>query len=156
MAPRRKCPIERILNQTDKIGTCWTWRGPKTRDGYGVMTIGRRQFRAHRISFEVFYGVEADGYLVCHTCDNPDCVNPEHLFLGTAADNMADMIQKGRKISMRDGDHHNIKVSHSDRREIIRRRKAGEPLKQIAADYGVHFGTISAICTGSRSYAATI
>jgi hypothetical protein len=77
---------------------CWLWALSVTRKGYGkVTTKGRKKVRAHRLSWTIFRGEIPDGALVCHHCDTPSCVNPEHLFLGTPKSNMDDMIAKGRK-----------------------------------------------------------
>jgi hypothetical protein len=74
---------------------CFIWMGKVTTRGYGVIGSG---FRAHRVAWELTNGAIPDGLLVCHRCDVPLCVNPSHLFLGTPADNVRDMIRKGRQI----------------------------------------------------------
>lgn len=75
---------------------CWFWTGFKDRDGYGSVTVDKKSTRSHRWIFEQFYGQIPVGWFVCHTCDNPSCVNPFHLFPGTHTDNVRDSISKGR------------------------------------------------------------
>lgn len=77
---------------------CWIWRERwRRKGGYGMFVIGRKRCIASRVSYELFNGPITDGLFVCHTCDNPSCVNPKHLWLGTNQDNMIDMTQKGRQ-----------------------------------------------------------
>lgn len=75
---------------------CWLWLGPFMYQGYGVTKIGGRQWRAHRLSYTTMVGPIPDGMHVCHACDVRECVNPEHLWLGTNADNTTDRHLKGR------------------------------------------------------------
>lgn len=77
--------------------SCWEWVGHKDKDGYGRVRINKVDHRSHRVSWEWANGrkLRVDE-LVCHKCDNPSCVNPAHLFVGTARDNTQDMIRKGR------------------------------------------------------------
>lgn len=75
---------------------CWEWLGATNRWGYGRLTAKKKWWASHRYAFATFRGPIPDGLWVLHECDNPSCVNPAHLFLGTHDDNMQDMVKKGR------------------------------------------------------------
>lgn len=90
---------QRFWGFVDKSGDCWTWTGTTNgrNDGYGKFSVGPNvRVYAHRFSWELHNGLIPEGMLVCHHCDNPLCVRPDHLFLGTPLDNMRDMWAKGR------------------------------------------------------------
>jgi len=141
---------ERFWAKVDKRGPdeCWEWRGAK-RQGYGAISKGAHGngvLDAHRVSWKLANGSIPAGKFVCHHCDNRSCVNPSHLFLGTQADNMHDMIKKGR--STHGERHKGAKLTEQDVHEIRQMLSRGIPVSVIAKKYGVARSTISRISTG--------
>lgn len=125
---------ERLLKRIDRSGgadACWPWTGARSLN-YGVLSIDGRQQKAHRVVYEIAKGPIPKGQRICHRCDNPPCCNPAHLFAGTAKDNSLDMARKERA--------GHTKLTTAD---VVAIRADTRPLKAIAADYGVHFGTIA-------------
>jgi len=118
-------------------GECWRWTGSACDRGYG--RIKRNQWRspllAHRVSYEIAHGPIPDGLSVCHHCDNPRCVNPAHLFLGTGSDNMRDAGTKGRLGKA-------TKIDADGVSELRRRHAAGERAVVLAAEFGVSVSNV--------------
>jgi HNH endonuclease len=95
----RKTDERRFWTKVRKTKSCWIWTGSKTTAGYGVFDLesyGKNRIYAHRWSYKQYIGELKTGHFVCHKCDNPPCINPSHLFLGTPRDNVTDCINKGR------------------------------------------------------------
>lgn len=105
---------------------CWLWIGSIDKDGYGRLNISHEKtIGAHRFSYELFWRKIPMGYMVCHSCDVPGCVNPLHLWLGTALDNNRDAIKKGRAIKVTGERHGMSKLTSTQVREIRKAFKTG-------------------------------
>lgn len=142
-----KTLAERIEIYTKRTEDCWLWIGYRDPQGYGRLNVGNRPLLAHRLSYEQKYGSIPDGKILCHKCDNPQCVNPDHMFVGTQADNIADMEHKGRARKVgRAGSKHSMAVlSEAQARKI---KFGQEPASKMADRYGVTTTTIYEIRTG--------
>ena len=141
---------ERFWEKVKKTNGCWEWQGALLDRGYGVFQISGRTVRAHRFAYMLSKGPIAHGLFVCHLCDNPRCVKPEHLFLGTPQENNQDMVLKGRaryigpRNPPRHEQHHKARLGELG---VQRLRVVGDALPQIdlAAIFGVSKQTISAV-----------
>ena len=129
----------------DKSGSCWVWRGKRFPNGYGCYRDSVHSYLAHRISYEFVNGPIPDGMLVCHKCDNPSCVNPDHMFLGTHSDNAQDALRKGRLNPARGEKSGNSKLTQVDIDIIRQMARIGKPQKVIAGFFPVSPKQISVI-----------
>lgn len=153
--PRRPWQ-ERFWEHVDRSGECWLWTGKRLPRGYGQVSIHHQWRYAHRASWELHNGPIPEGMDICHRCDNPPCVNPAHLFLGTRRDNVHDMMAKGRGAF---GDRHpsrlhpenlprgsarpESRLTEDAVRAIRDRYKAGGiSQSQLGREYGVTQATI--------------
>lgn len=156
--PPRRSLEERFWERVSRgeSDECWQWTGTKIPKGYGKISSGGhagQTLLTHRVAWVLTNGPIPDGLFVCHRCDNPSCVNPHHLFLGTASDNMQDMHQKGRKGAGPRGDavQHTAKLTR-EQRDCIRRtyrhgvRGYGAPA--LARKFGVVPTTIRSLVRG--------
>lgn len=133
--------IQRFWAKVDISGgedACWEWMGGYFNKKYGCFWIGGHNRYAHRIAWEITFGKIPDGLFACHHCDNPACVNPGHLFLGTALENMQDRDKKGRHIPRKGTNNGMSKLTWDQVREI--RRMYNEDhisLTQLGKQYSI-------------------
>lgn len=143
---------------------CWEWAGQSMKAGYGRIDLKnypdwpQSVVLVHRVVYQLCVGPVPDGMVVCHRCDNPPCCRPDHLFLGTNSDNIADKISKGRQAagqSVRKNHEHlrgevivTAKLTAEQVMEIRRREAAGEHPDSIAADHGTSRDYVVAIARG--------
>lgn len=138
---------ERFWSRAERGPDCWEWQGYRRPDRYGL--VGGRttpKILAHRLAWQLTYGPIPTGLFVCHHCDNPPCVRPDHLFLGTQTDNMRDAAKKGRIYSGIGARRAMAKVTPQQVREI--RSLTGLTLKQIGMRYGIKASQVSKIRLG--------
>ena len=128
-------PEDIFLSRIEKTDTCWIWKGGKNGYGYGILILpGEKKVRAHRYSYEWFKGAIPDGLVIMHTCDNPICVNPDHLVAATKGDNNRDCTTKGRR--PKGMAHWNTRLS-PEMVEAIRNSHAST--SAVAAEFGVNY-----------------
>jgi hypothetical protein len=132
---------------------CWLWTAGKT-NGYGELYDNGNHIHiyAHRFSYQLFFGSVPDGLFVCHHCDNPGCVNPMHLFCGTNADNMADMVTKGRSnfTGAKGERNRHAKLVASQVITLRQDRLSGLSIKELANIYAIGRSDVSKILLGQR------
>lgn len=143
---------------------CWHWTGTMNAYGYGMFSVGKRNYAAHRYAFQLANGIDPAGFCVCHRCDNPPCVNPAHLFLGTTQDNIADKLSKGRQRGPAAGVEHfsklrpegvkrgsqlpQARLSENDVRRIRELYSNGQTQTSIAAEFGICASNVGKIVRG--------
>lgn len=146
--PDAKVELVALWGRIDQRGPgeCWEWTGNRSVRGYGQLRVDGRTVRAHRLAYELTHGPIPPGLMICHSCDNPPCCNPAHLWAGTARDNNHDMVAKGRHRRRADesnakfarGEKHgSAKLTATDVRQIRQRVSDGERQAKIAREFGV-------------------
>lgn len=150
----RGSPEERFWKYVTKTDYCWNWIGAVTEkrkgDGhyYGLIRIDRKPIKAHRFSYELHLGKIPKGLFVCHKCDNPSCVNPDHLFIGTNKDNVDDMVSKMRQTY--GGKNPMAKLTEDDVITMRFLKKQNWALPKIASKFNIALSTASQIVNNKR------
>ena len=141
----------KILHRHKKLNGCWEWQGKLSKDGYGCFqkTINEKKIdvSSHRRSYEIFKGEIPEGFLVCHTCDNPSCCNPDHLWLGTPKENTQDCIKKKRRPNAK---IRAIKAGKMTEEKVIQMRemyKNGTTQKEFEKIFNLSQSQVSGILT---------
>lgn len=132
---------KRFFENIEKTESCWIWKGVDIK-GYGVMFF-KKCIKAHRFSYMIHKGELEKDKMICHTCDNPICVNPDHLYQGITIDNSRDMVQRNR--SMKGSRHPKAKITEEDLKEIYNRKNKGVFL---AKKFGLSENQICSIRNG--------
>jgi transcriptional regulator len=136
--------IERLQRRLkeNQSSRCWEFQGSCI-DGYGQIKLNGKMYRAHRLAYSLFVGEIPDGLVVCHKCDNPPCCNPNHLFLGSRIENIADRVKKGR--CAKGSKLPSYKITDEVRLRIYDLRNQGLTQEQIGKEIGTSHATISRV-----------
>lgn len=143
----------KYVQKSDDPDGCWEWIGCKNSDGYGSFKINNKTYSSHRVSYALFIGDIPDRMLVCHSCDNPNCVNPAHLWLGTNKDNVTDMYNKGRQshVGAPKGENHwSHKLTEQKIYQIHKMIEQGHAQRKIAKMFEISESTVSYIKSNLR------
>lgn len=139
----RKDWLPRFWTFVDRSGECWNWLGPVSWCGHGQFGIGTRKYYAHRLSYLISHHEIPENAHICHHCDNARCVNPDHLYAGSALTNVRDAYARHRIIPVSGDRHHRTRIADSELATIRQRLLDGETAPTIANDYGVSASTIN-------------
>lgn len=147
----RVMTIDKFMDKVVKLSSgCWEWVGYTDPTGYGKLGENGTIKLVHRYAYEQLVGSIPPNMCICHHCDNPKCVNPDHLFAGTHNDNLTDMCKKGRQGNQAGVANGNSKLDENQVAEIRRGLRLGQTQKSLALEFGVSRGAICNIATGKR------
>lgn len=137
--------LQRIEERSElvPIAGCRVWTGYSTQDGYGRMRVNGHMQMTHRVAYELAYGQVPDGLMICHRCDVRSCCNPHHLFTGTNAENMVDMVAKGRQSS--GANRPDAKLDRAKVGAMRAGRAQGKTIRLLAAEFGVGKSTVEQV-----------
>jgi len=138
--------LEKFSKRNEKTG-CIEWTGSCDCDGYG-QTSKDRNYRTHRLAYEIYVGPIPEGKLVCHHCDNPSCINTDHLYLGTHKDNVRDKMERGRANIPTGEKSASSKLTEEQAIELIRAKKSGKSTKAISDQFNISYYTVLEIVRG--------
>lgn len=146
-APNRRSHLDPdyFWSFVDKTDACWMWNGHRNPAGYGHISVKNRLVLAHRHAWALERGPIPAGMFVLHHCDNPPCVRPDHLYIGTKRDNARDMHTRGRARDNRGDAHPQAKLNSTQVLKIRAALRSGESESSLAEKYGVNFRTINYI-----------
>jgi hypothetical protein len=138
-----RCRFLSSVLMSENVNECWVWMGGVNARGYGKASMDGKFIPAHRMSYILFFGEIPDGKLVCHACDNPPCVKPAHLWIGTTQENTKDMVKKRRHIF---GEKSSVsKLSSQDVRDILALERLGINQAVIGEKFNISAGHVNNI-----------
>jgi len=148
-AERRNPDIWLFVDKSGGPDACWPWTGHRhPKQNYGMKVVNGKRVFAHRLLWEEFNGSIPEGLIIRHKCDNPPCVNPNHLDIGTYKDNAHDRDSRGRHVALRGADNGGATQTDESVIAIIKMKKAGGTYKDISAKFGVCIATVYNIVSG--------
>lgn len=134
----------KLIKNIKNVNECWEWQKFRLKKGYGKFSYKRKSYLAHRISWILFKGTIPKDIYVCHKCDNPPCVNPDHLFLGDQRANIRDMVKKNRR-DFKCENAPSRKLSSKDVLQIRQMIDTGIKIKEISKFFHITHGHVRAI-----------
>jgi hypothetical protein len=146
----KKNTVADFWNRVAKGDACWIWQGRCNADGYGEFKMEYKTHLAHRLAYELKYGPIPPDMCICHTCDNPACANPAHLFAGSHADNVRDRDAKGHTARLAGEQNPNAKLTARDVILIRQLHQTGRSKGSMARQFGVSHRGITQVITGER------